>query len=477
MLNDLYRSSFPGKTRGIGAPSKAILKGSVDRDILLLDTISEEGPKLIQASDETVNYINSDKTPLRAIQVVHYHLPEPLMESFHESAPSELASRQINIFVKEAGSNKPIPGIRVVALTDVNRPEGEIGFSDSKGRLSLIIKDKPLASIQVSPSPGYWGSSRTGLGLEENITVLLEPISLEQKDVIRTIYGQSSFDPSTRVKVAVIDSGVGPHDHLNVIHGANMVTEEKGNDFRDFMGHGTHVAGLIGANSRPPEGLRGMAPNVGILAYRVFGKKSSVATNYAILKSIIDANYQACDIINLSLGGAQEDEIVAEAIKDAKNKGMIIVAAAGNDHRNSVSYPAAYPEALAVSAMGIEDTFPHNSLAKTYINRPPQSKKNKKAFMASFSNVGMGINMVGLGVGTVSTLPNQQYGPLSGTSMAAPMVSGAIACLLSKEKTIFNMPRNSSRADAIEKLILSNCVKFGFGMEYEGYGLPDPDLI
>ena len=211
-------------------------------------------------------------------------------------------------------------------------------------------------------------------------------------------------------------------------------------------------------------------------AYRVFPVGQG-ATNYAILKAMIMAAGDGCDIINLSLGGGPYDEIVEESIADARNQGMLVVVAAGNDNRAAVSYPAAHGGSTGISAIGVEGTFPTGSLEEADVRRPPASSTDPNEFVAAFSNVGPGVDVTGPGVGALSTLPNDQFGPMSGTSMAAPVVSGAAACLLSRDTLVYNMPRDRSRSDVIEQLLQASCVRRGFGMNFEGYGLPDPRLV
>ncbi len=272
----------------------------------------------------------------------------------------------------------------------------------------------------------------------------------------------------------MIDTGCGPHTELNIIGGRNTVTGEPANDMADGHYHGTHVAGLIGARGSVPNKVRGVAPNAKLRSYRVFGAGVPGASNYAILKAMIFAASDGCDIVNLSLGGGPHNEIVEEALTDARNQGMLVVIAAGNDYRAAVSYPAAYPGATAVSAMGREGTFPPGSGDELQVVRPPYSTVDTKEFIAGFSNVGPLIAVTGPGVGTISTLPNDQYGPLSGTSMAAPAVAGVTACLLSQDAVVYGMPRNRARSDAIERLLQTSCTRRGFGSIYEGYGLPQP---
>ncbi len=309
---------------------------------------------------------------------------------------------------------------------------------------------------------------------------MLTPVDLSHVDSVRHFYGNSNFNANAGVTVGILDTGVGPHSDLNIVHGQNTVTGEPAANWQDGHYHGTHVAGLVGANSLPPNGLRGVAPNVALHAYRVFAQGG--ATNYAIMKAMIKAE-GTCDILNLSLGSEASDtitgvdHIIMEAVQAAREDGMIVIVAAGNDGRKPVGSPASYPDAIAVSAMGVEGTFPTGSLEEKDIMRPPTSSQHNQEFIAAFSNIGPEISVTGPGVGTLSTLPSQKYGPLSGTSMAAPVVAGTVACLLSQNLNIVNMPRNRARSNAIERLLFTNCVKRYFGIDYEGFGLPDPSIV
>jgi subtilisin len=285
------------------------------------------------------------------------------------------------------------------------------------------------------------------------------------------------------VTVGVIDTGVGPHDDLNIRGGLNATGgQDKG--YWDDDNHGTFVAGLIGSRGIRFPKLRGLAPGVRIRSYKVFGSGPASGTDLALLHALFKAQSDKCDILNLSIESPEdipkEDlkmSVLRDAIIQARQHGMIIVVAAGNDGRKPVDYPAAFPGVVAVSAMGCEGTFPPGVMEETAIRRPPKSNKNHKEFIASFSNCGRHISVTALGVGTLSTLPHNKYGCCSGTSMAAPIVTGAIASLLSQNRAIYRMERNSNRADAIEKLLFANCIKRGFGSKYEGYGMPDPEKV
>ena len=307
------------------------------------------------------------------------------------------------------------------------------------------------------PPPGYWGVYRSNVPATPSPIVLpLEPADLTYPDAVRHYYGATRIRSDAGVRVAVLDTGVGPHTGLNIVQGVNTVTGEPAADSADTTGHGTHVAGLIGASGMPPTGLNGLAPGVEIIAYRVFGSDPDQgATNYAILKAMILAAAADCHILNLSLGGGPWDQIVEEAIDDAREQGMLVIVAAGNDGRRPVSYPAAHIGATAVSAMGREGTFPVGSLHDPEVLRPP-SATDPDEFIAAFSNVGQDIRVTAPGVGVLSSLPGNAFGPMSGTSMAAPVVAGAVASLLSRNPAVLSMPRTRARSAAMERLLGSS---------------------
>lgn len=461
--------------RSTEPPEEAAL-AQVAASVRVVDTATEDGPRLVEIDDETAAALNRD-APVRAFPEVHYRPPDPRLRPL-AGATAALAAGAAAPSIKclDARSGAGVQGVHVVAFTNFATREGAEGISDASGDITLRLQSTSIERLYAYSPAGYWGAFLQSLSAASTITLQLEPVDLTYTDCVRHYYGSSRFDASTGVQVGVIDSGAGPHSLLNIASGRNTVTGEPAQDFVDGGHHGTHVCGLIGADGAPPAGLRGLAPGVPIHIYRVFPPDDG-ATNYAILKALIFAAADGCDIVNLSLGGGPYDPIVEEGIRDARNQGMLVVIAAGNDGRKKVSYPASYAGATAISAMGREGTFPAGSLDEGDVLRPPASGVDPAEFIAGFSNVGPEVAATGPGVGALSTLPNDGYGPLSGTSMAAPVVAGAAACLLSREPSVYGMVRDAARASAIEKLLQSHCVLRKFGLVYEGFGLPDPTAV
>ncbi len=452
--------------------------------VTVVDTIHEDVGRLVEMSPQAAEAANAQGSPIRALPVVTYEIPKPAREEI--SSNSSLAAggpaaagNTFTILCRDSLSHAPLSNCEVVAFDNFAARTGDSGTTDATGRVVLTIAGNTIDRLYVYSESTHWGAFRKNVPFTAGalLQVDIEAVSLSYVDAVRQYYGSSRFNPATGVQVGVIDTGVGPHNNINVVSGRNTVTGQPAGQYQDVSLHGTHVAGLIGSNGSAPTGLRGVAPNVSIRAYRVFGAATGGATNYAVLKAMIFAADDGCDIINLSLGGGPFDDIVNEAIADARSQGMLVVIAAGNDGRKAVSYPAAYLGATAISALGCDGTFPSGSLSDGDVLRPPTSSSQPKEFVAAFSNVGPQIAVTGAGVGVLSTLPNHRHGPMSGTSMAAPVVAGAAASLLSQNPAIYGMARNAARSAAIERLLQSSCTSRGFPVNFEGYGMPDPSKV
>lgn len=438
-----------------------------------------EGPALVEMTPEGAAALDRPELPLRVAELVTYPHPQPasLDSGYRLAAAAPAASgaggTAYVVTCLDANSHTPLAGARVIALQDRVRFIGSEARTDAEGRAALSLPaGERLERLIVQVDGAYWGGCYDDPAPRDQ-TLHIAPVDLRVADAVRHYYpaakAAARFDASTGVTVGVIDSGVGPHPDLNLHGGRCTVTGQPAAQFADVGHHGTHVAGLIGARGTLPA----LAPGVKIKSYRVFPDARTGATNYAILHAMIRAAADECDIINLSLGGGPHENVVAEAILDARENGMLVVVAAGNDGGN-VSFPAAHPGAIAVSAMGRRGTYPEQARAAGDFRAAPRSRLDRDEYIAAFSNTGPRIDMTAPGVGVLSTLPGGGYGPLSGTSMAAPVVAGIAACLLSRDRALFRQKRDRARAEAIEKLLRASCVAHGFGADFEGGGRPQP---
>ena len=211
------------------------------------------------------------------------------------------------------------------------------------------------------------------------------------------------------IRVAILDTGITPHVDLEGQWTAAFNCSADP-DFQDGSHHGSHVAGIIAAVDND-QGVVGIAPECHIIPIKVLNNDGS-GSYQAISKGLRTAIDIKVDIINMSLGSqsAPPDE-VHQLIQEAASKGIIILAAAGND-ANDVNYPARYEEVIAVAAL---------------------SKDGK---MAHFSSHGSEVKSIAPGVDIYSTVPTDQYGMMSGTSQACPFVCGVCALLLSYSRNV-----------------------------------------
>lgn len=261
------------------------------------------------------------------------------------------------------------------------------------------------------------------------------------------------------IVVAVLDTGVDTeHPDLkdNIIGGRNFTDEGRHDDFRDGNGHGTHVAGTIGASDKNENGVVGVAPECKLLIGKVLGSDGS-GSHSGIIKAIKWAtdwrgkNNERVRVINMSLGGAWNDPHMHKAILKACADGIIVVVASGNegDAREDTyeySYPALYPETVTIAACD-------------------ESKK-----LAYFSNNSLQVDLIAAGVKVLSTYPTSQYATLSGTSMATPHIAGAFALAIAVGEKQF---KRTLTTQEIYGLLTKCSCSLGYEKSSEGNGLPE----
>ncbi|HEV7486024.1 MAG TPA: S8 family serine peptidase [Thermoanaerobaculia bacterium] len=233
------------------------------------------------------------------------------------------------------------------------------------------------------------------------------------------------------VTVAIIDTGI-DYRHPALGSGFGPGFKVKGGwdfvnndaDPMDDAGHGTHVAGIVAGQS---ETITGVAPDVSLVAYKVLGANGSGSESNVIaaIERAADPNQDGntadhVDVANLSLGGGgNPDDPGCVAIDNATAAGVTFAIAAGNaggsgNNFHSIGSPGTARSAITVGASDLGDNI------ASFSSRGPNMK-----------NMAIKPDVIAPGVAILSSLPNNQYGNLSGTSMASPHVAGAAALLKS----------------------------------------------
>ncbi|RME04841.1 MAG: hypothetical protein D6805_01660 [Planctomycetota bacterium] len=233
--------------------------------------------------------------------------------------------------------------------------------------------------------------------------------------------------------------------YIDDVHGWNFVSAVKtGNqagspDPMDDNGHGTHCAGVIGAKGNNLEGIAGLNWQVRIMALKFLNAVGS-GNVVSMYRAIEYAVRNKVRVINASFGFEQKSKLLEDALRMAREAKVIICAAAGNSGRSSDRRPL-YPANYEREFDNIISVAATNNLDK----------------LASFSNFGARtVHVAAPGVRIVSTIPKNSYAAASGTSMAAPHVSGAVALLLSRNprlspKTVRD--RLIATCDVVEDLV------------------------
>ena len=450
----------------------------------LVETLNEDGVKLVESTPEMMAALRFEQPGLRAVPEVFYRPAVAIVRLRHRAAKprgaSPAAVKKLVVTVADATGN-PVAGVAVIGFTDFAARTGTSGTTSSTGKVTLTAtRSTTYERVYAQHDhPGLWSFLGKNVSTNGALMIELAPLDLAATDSLRHLHTVGgSLAVGAGVKVGVIDSGVdGNHPDLVVAGGLGCVPGSPENRFGPSGSHGTHVAGIIAGRGAAPTGMRGIAPGAGIFSYRVFDDTENSGSSFGLVKAIRRGIQDGCDLLNMSLSFDHDentglpvvDEAVKDAIAEAHAAGVVVLAAAGNDGRKPVSYPAMDDLAVAVSAVGRKGTFPAKSSESGDVAAPFGT--DPKNFLAAFSNVGAALDVAGGGVGVVSTVPGG-HAPMSGTSMACPAVTGVLARLLANSPAVLNMVRDANRADAIKALLFAQAQSLILGVTNEGKGLP-----
>jgi subtilisin family serine protease len=241
--------------------------------------------------------------------------------------------------------------------------------------------------------------------------------------------------------------------YVDDVHGVDLSSKLPGQDLNDVAGHGTHVAGIVAAAANG-QGVVGVAPRAKLMIVKVLNN-DGVGTTGAIAEGVRYAVANGARIVNLSLAGDDDDDALEGAVRDAAAANVLVVASAGNASRDIDHHPA-YPASIAAA----------NLLAVAATD--PDSGRD----LSKFSNFGtLAVQVAAPGASILSTANDGGYVQLSGTSMAAPMVTGVAAlaasvnpqlsapdlrALLTQNATRSQLPVASGYVDALHTVLAAS---------------------
>jgi len=259
------------------------------------------------------------------------------------------------------------------------------------------------------------------------------------------IAGIDGADQRVDADVAIVDTGIGgttshAHEDLNIAGGHSCSTSNP-NSWGDPNGHGTHVAGIVGALDNGI-GVVGAAPGVRLWSVRILDSAGNGLISWyvcgldwiAAQRDPVDPTRPLFEAVNMSVAkkgtddhncGLTSHDLLHQAICRLVASGVTVVAAAGNNGFSAANLkPASYDEVITVSALADTDGKPGGLGGPLCYSWGTYDKDDT---FADFSNYGGDVDLIAPGKCIWSTLPGNRYGYMSGTSMAAPLVTGAAA--------------------------------------------------
>lgn len=332
-----------------------------------------------------------------------------------------LESRWSQDHTAELTQNELPPDFEILSLSSIDQNVERLTLlspvkteAKKKKESSVIMNDPNMSEkwgLKLTNSSAAWNITK---GSKDIVVAVIDTgIDINHEDLKQNLWlnkGETGKDSKGRDKRT---NGVDDdkNGYVDDVHGWNFVSKD--HNLSDNHGHGTHISGILGAVGGNGKGISGVSPNVSIMTLKYFDPLSPGLNNLEnTVKAIHYAVENGAKIINYSGGGTEFSKEEKEAIEKAQKKGVLFVAAAGNERSNSDQkkyYPADYNLNNIISVTAIDT--------------------NKNILPSSNYGV-VTVDIAAPGKNIYSTLPKGRYGSMTGTSQATAFVSGVAALIM-----------------------------------------------
>ena len=335
------------------------------------------------------------------------------------------------------------PGIDANAMAEVHQKTG--------AKFEYIITGLGVQLVTVPPGQG--AAKLSAYRMQKEVSYAEADALAQAVDVpndpylgsqwgLTKVQGSQAWDitkGSRDVDIAILDTGIDlehPDLATKIVSSVNFTTSPTAD--ANGHSHGTHVAGIAAALTNNNAGVAGLAYDCSLMNVKVLGDDGYGYYSW-IAQGIIWAADHGAKVINLSLGGSSASSTLENAVNYAWSKGVVVVAAAGNDGSSSAFYPAYYANCIAVGATDSNDLMP------------------------SWSNYSNWVDVAAPGSSIYATMPDNLYGYKSGTSMASPHVAGLAGLLFSVAS---DSNGNGRVNDEVRIKIETSCDNTGIDVAY-----------
>ena len=361
---------------------------------LVASSVLAAGPQLVESTVSA-----ADVQFKNVVQANNGQQTEQFIIVFKEGAAGlsdgQSRSETVEFMVKDGEMNMraieaKLSAVGAKTMRSINKQRMVVAKMNKKA-YNKLLQDASVEYISNDPAR-YIMAQSTPYGIP-----MVQATSLSQSDLDAR-------------KVCVIDTGynLGHPDLPDTGDGVSgqANNSQVGSWNNDGNGHGTHVAGTIGALDNNT-GVVGVYPGVDMHIVKIFNDSGSWTSASDLIAGIQQCADAGADVVNMSLGGGSSSTAERNAMQNFVNNGVMLIAAAGNDGNSTFSYPASYDAVISVGAVGSNESW------------------------ASYSQYNSQVEISGPGSSVNSTYPTNTYASLSGTSMATPHVAGAAALVWS----------------------------------------------